>query len=75
MHLVLGLGGKGKALFESAADVQTIVDPKEAAESAGLGRGESREVLEATSMGTGKRLPEKIYGEGLEGRCGRIGVE
>ena len=36
VHLVLGLGRKGKALFESAADVQTIVDPKEAAESAGL---------------------------------------
>ena len=36
VHLVLGLGRKGKALFESEADVQTIVDPKEAAESAGL---------------------------------------
>jgi DNA topoisomerase I len=29
-------GGKGNALFESAADVQTIVDPKDAAEFAGL---------------------------------------
>jgi hemolysin III len=28
--------GKGNALFESVADVQTIVDPQEAAESAGL---------------------------------------
>ena len=30
------LHGEVSALFESAADVQTIVDPKEAAESAGL---------------------------------------
>ena len=30
------LTGEVSALFESAADVQTIVDPKEAAESAGL---------------------------------------
>lgn len=29
-------GGKGNALFESTADVQTIVDPKDAAEFAGL---------------------------------------
>jgi hypothetical protein len=28
--------GQVIALFESAADVQTIVDPREAAESAGL---------------------------------------
>jgi DNA topoisomerase IB len=33
---LLILGEEGDALFESAADVQTIVDPKDAAESAGL---------------------------------------
>jgi DNA topoisomerase-1 len=33
---VLLLGQKGSALFDSATDVQTIVDPKDAAESAGL---------------------------------------
>jgi DNA topoisomerase I len=36
-HQVLDLGGeKGNALFHSAGEVQTIVDPKDAAESAGL---------------------------------------
>jgi hypothetical protein len=35
-HQVLGLARKGNLLFDLAADVQTIVDPKDAAESAGL---------------------------------------
>src|SRR6266545_7062116 len=35
-RLFLGERGKGNALFKSVADVQSIVDPQEAADSAGL---------------------------------------